>query len=178
MRRHFNVHPGASPAEIISACRLNFNVASIQALLTDLRREAGLPQADHAAEAKLYLTRGQIEEMAQCAIEFGNHSRTHPNMERLAEDEQLAEIESAQRELEAYFPDVRSFAHPFGHRGPTTAAIASKAGLSSAANVGGHNRPIEPLSLGRTHLANDPVAGLFARMEVVEPVKALLRRRR
>ncbi len=45
---------------------------------------------------------------------FGNDRRTHPNMERLSEVEQLAEIRDAQMELQAHLPEVRLFAHPFG----------------------------------------------------------------
>lgn len=175
--KHFDVPEGATAADIISICRLNYSTPKIQAVLSELRELCGMPAAEHAKTAKLYLTWEQIEEMRSAGIEFGNHSRTHPNMERLTEEEQLAEIEGAQRDLEKHLPHVHAFAHPFGHRGPTTARLASRAGLKSAADVGGHNRPVEALSLGRTHMANEGVAGLFARMEVVEPVKGLLRRK-
>ena len=73
--------------------------------------------------------------------------------------------------------EVTSFAHPFGHKGPTTARLVGEAGLSTAADVGGYNRPVSPLSLGRTHLSNESVPGLFARMEVIEPIKEILRRK-
>lgn len=175
--RFFDISPGAKPAEIITACRINFSASKVGALLVELRRMINLPEAEHARQAKLYLTWEQIREMAQARIEFGNHSQTHPNMECLTEEQQLAELQGAQKELEEHLPQVRHFAHPFGHRGPTTASLASKSGLLSAADVGGYNYPVNPLKVGRTHMANESVAGLFARMEVVEPVKGLLRRR-
>jgi peptidoglycan/xylan/chitin deacetylase (PgdA/CDA1 family) len=174
--RHFSVLPQSSPAEVIATCRLNYDGAKIDKLLAELRQIAGPPAGEQANSAQLYLSWEQIGEMAQAGVEFGNHSRTHPNMEKLTEEEQRAEIEDAQKELEEHLPYVRAFAHPFGHRGPRTAFIAAKIGLQSAADVGGHNRPIDALRLGRTHVANESVAGLFARMEVVEPVKATLRR--
>jgi peptidoglycan/xylan/chitin deacetylase (PgdA/CDA1 family) len=174
--RYFDLPPQASPAEVIRTCRLNYNAAKIGTLLAELRQIAGLAAVEQAHSAQLYLSWGQIGEMAQAGVEFGNHSRTHPNMERLTEEEQRAEIEDAQKELAEHLAQVRAFAHPFGHRGRTTASIAAKVGLNSAAEVGGHNRPVDPLRLGRTHVANESVAGLFARMEVVEPAKAMLRR--
>ena len=177
VRRHFDIGEAESPAEIISFCRLHYRPEKMHALLEDLRRLLNTPVAEHAAQARLYLTWDQVREMRSAGIEFGNHSRTHPNMECLSEDEQAAEIGAAQEELQAHLPSVRAFAHPFGHRGPATAQLAARAGLGSVAEVGGHNAPISALRLGRTHLANESVAGLFARMEVVEPVKALLRRR-
>jgi peptidoglycan/xylan/chitin deacetylase (PgdA/CDA1 family) len=167
--RHFDVAPEASAAEIISTCRLNYSGPKMQALLAELREITGLRAAEHAREAQLYLTWDEIHEMRAYGIEFGNHSRTHPNMERLTEEEQLAEIEGAQKDLNEHLPYVRAFAHPFGHHGSTTSRIASGVGLSSAADVGGYNRPVQALSLGRTHMANEGVPGLFARMEVVEP---------
>ena len=155
--RLFGGNPDSGPAEIISTCRLNYNPAKMQTLLAKLRQLANLSPVEHAGRAKLYLTWHEIEEMSSAGIEFGNHSRTHPNMERLSDDEQLAEIEGAQRELEEHLPHVRGFAHPFGHRGPRTAYLASTLGLLSA--------------------ADESVAGLFARLEVVEPLKAILRKR-
>lgn len=175
VERYFPVKAEASPADIVSTCRLNYDRGKIDMLLAELRKLASLPDAEHARKAQLYLTWSQIAEMAQGAIDFGNHSRTHPNMERLTEEEQRAEIAAAQEELEQHLSRVHAFAHPFGHRAPTTAAIAAEVGLHSAADVGGRNRPLNALSLGRIHVANESVAGLFARMEVVEPLKALLR---
>lgn len=176
VKRHFNISGDEAHAEIISFCRLNYRPEKMEALLEDLRTLLGLTVGEHAAAANLYLTWDQVHEMSRAGIAFGNHSRTHPNMECLSEDEQMAEIRSAQSELEKHLP-VRGFAHPFGHKGPMTAQLAAHAGLTTAADVGGYNHPVSPLSLGRTHLSNESVPGLFARMEVVEPIKELLRRR-
>jgi peptidoglycan/xylan/chitin deacetylase (PgdA/CDA1 family) len=176
VRRHFAISGKETPERIITFCRRNYDATKMQALLEDLRAALALPVSEHAAATKLYLSWDQVHEMNRAGIAFGNHSRTHPNMECLTEEEQLAEIESAQSELEQHLV-VTGFAHPFGHKGPTTAQLAADVGLKAAVDVGGYNRPVVPLSLGRTHLSNESVAGLFARMEVVEPIKELLRRR-
>ena len=177
VRDHFAVDGSATPDEIITFCRLHYRPEKMTALLEQLRRKFDKPVAEHAAEASLYLTWNAIEEMTRAGIEFGNHSRTHANMERLTEDEQREEIELAQAELSSKLPRVRAFAHPFGHHGPSTASLAANAGLGSVAEVGGANSPVSPLRLGRTHISNESVAGLFARMEVVEPIKEIIRRR-
>lgn len=176
VRRHFDISENATPSEIITYCRLNYDAAKMEAVLDELRALFTLPVGEHAAATKLYLTWDQVHEMNGAGISFGNHSRTHPNMARLTEEAQIAEIRSAQSDLENHIK-VTSFAHPFGHKGPTTARLVSQAGLTTAANVGGYNRPVSRLSLGRTHISNESVRGLFARMEIVEPIKELLRRR-
>lgn len=175
--RHFAIAGSETAAEIISFCRLNFRPEKMDALLGELRAILNLPVEQHADRARLYLTWDQIAEMRQSGIEFGNHSRTHANLECLTDEEQRTEIEQAQEELGKRLPHVRTFAHPFGHHGPATARLASQAGLESVAEVGGYNSPVSPLNLGRTHIANESVAELFARMEVVEPLKGFVRRR-
>jgi peptidoglycan/xylan/chitin deacetylase (PgdA/CDA1 family) len=154
--RHFAIAGSETAAEIISFCRLNFRPEKMDALLGELRAILNLPVEQHADRARLYLTWDQIAEMRQSGIEFGNHSRTHANLECLTDEEQRTEIEQAQEEL---------------------ARLASQAGLESVAEVGGYNSPVSPLNLGRTHIANESVAELFARMEVVEPLKGFVRRR-
>jgi peptidoglycan/xylan/chitin deacetylase (PgdA/CDA1 family) len=173
----FGISEAETPEEIISHCRLNYERDKMEALLEDLRGICAQPVAEHAAEARLYLSWDHIEEMLGFGIRFGNHTHTHPNMERLTEDEQITEIATAQSVLKKRLPSVSAFAHPFGHKSPNTAKLAIEAGLTSAAEVGGYNTPICPQSLGRTHLSRESIAGLFSRMELVEPVKGMLRKR-
>lgn len=172
---YFPILPGDNATAIISCCRLNYSPGEMRVLLEDLRREVALDEQKHAANAHLYLTWDQIRTMQQAGFAFGNHTRTHPNMARLSRDEQLDEISQAQAELERHVTGVVSFAHPFGHRGSSAIQLASEVGLKSAVDVGGYNRPLERLSVARVHLSNESLAGLFARTEVVEPVKGLLR---
>jgi peptidoglycan/xylan/chitin deacetylase (PgdA/CDA1 family) len=172
----FGVPDSASPLEIISHCRLNYDPHQMNGLLDAIRAEVGRDGQSHAREAELYLDWGQVAEMEQNGITFGNHTCTHPNMERLSEEQQAAEILGAQQKLASRLRVVHSFAHPFGHRGSHAARIAMEAGARCAADVGGSNRPVEPLRLGRVHISGEGIPELFARMEVVEPVKEALRR--
>nr|WP_245198151.1 polysaccharide deacetylase family protein [Sphingomonas kaistensis] len=161
----------SSAASIVDHCRLNFDPGMIADLLQHLR---AIDSAD-IEDGPLYLTAGEINEMAAHHITFGNHTMTHPNLERLTEQEQAHEIGEAQRVLSGRFPMTSSLAYPFGHHGPATARIAREQGLQSVAEVGGLNRLSNPRRIGRTHLADEAIPELFARMEVVEPIKGFLR---
>lgn len=174
-RKHFAISGSEKVDEVISHCRLNYRPEQMGALLGELRELMKRPVAEHAAEASLYLSWDQIAEMSEREITFGNHSRTHPNMERLTEEEQRAEIIGAQVDLKKHLSSIQSFAHPFGHKGDSTVTLVMNAGIACAADVGGYNVPVMAQSLGRTHLSEETVAGMFARMEVVEPMKGKLR---
>lgn len=172
----FGVPEGATARQIISHCRLNYDPDKMHGLLKDIRAESGRDARSHAREAALYLDWEQVSEMEQGEITFGNHTCTHPNMERLSETQQEAEILGAQKKLAPHLKAIHSFAHPFGHRGSRAAQIAIEAGARCAAEVGGANRPVRPLGIGRVHISDQDIPELFARMEVVEPIKEGLRR--
>ena len=173
--KYFDVSKMNSAHDIISNCRLNYEASKIANVLQALREQSGKPIADHAREALLYVNWDEVAEMEDNAITFGNHTMTHPNMERLDEDEQRREIIGAHEKLLTRLKRVHSFAHPFGHRGSKAAEIAEQAGALCSVEVGGANGTIRPLRIGRVHLSNQPVPEMFARMEVVEPVKEWLR---
>jgi peptidoglycan/xylan/chitin deacetylase (PgdA/CDA1 family) len=178
VRRHFTVPKGANAVQTVSALRLSYDPAAMTALLAELREELCLPLVEHAQRAALYLDHVQIREMAASGVLFGNHTATHPNLERLTEAEQVAEIESANQVLCQFLPEPpRAFSYPFGHHGPATAGLAHSRGMDVIVEIGGYNKPLRPQAIGRVHLARESLAGLFARMEVVEPVKGWLRQR-
>lgn len=167
---------GSSPAEVVSHCRVQFDADRMRGLLDGIRLALGREGAAHAREARLYVDWSQVAEMENGGVTFGNHTCTHPNMERLSPAEQEREILEANAKIAPHVSLVHSFAHPFGHRGSVAAEAAAAAGARCVTEVGGGNRPVEPLRIGRVHISNQDVAGLFARMEVVEPVKERLRR--
>jgi peptidoglycan/xylan/chitin deacetylase (PgdA/CDA1 family) len=169
-----NVAPILTPSDIVDHCRLNYDNRKISGLIEQLR--VSMPVATSEAEVTaLYLSQEEIEEMSANRISFGNHTRTHPNLERLTEEEQAEEIEGAQRALSGLTAFEPTLAYPFGHHSSTTAKIAARYGLLSVAEVGGFNRRDRPERVGRVHLSVEHQAGLFAKMEIVEPVKGLLR---
>ena len=173
--KYFDISEAGSAQDVISICRLTYDPRKMERVLDEVRAHSGRSVADHAREASLYVDWDQVAEMEENAITFGNHTMTHPNMERLDEDEQRLEIVGAHEILLPRLKRVHSFAHPFGHRGSKAAEIAAEAGSLCSVEVGGGNRTIRPLRIGRVHLSDQSVAEMFARMEIVEPVKEWLR---
>jgi peptidoglycan/xylan/chitin deacetylase (PgdA/CDA1 family) len=167
---------GSTPDQIITTLRLNYTTTRIETLLKNIRAKIGIDQIDLSRKARLYLDWGEIAEMQRCGISFGNHTMSHPNLAALTKDEQRIEIACAQDILADRIGEVTSLAYPFGHRSEETASIASRLGLTSMAEVGGANFPLRKHKIGRVHVSATTNAGLFAQMEVVEPVKARLRR--
>lgn len=172
-RQRLGLPEESDAAAIVDHCRLTYDRARIAAVLDDMR--ALVPRDDHARRANLYLSHAELGEMAGGGIRFGNHTRTHPNLERLSDTEQAAEIGEAQRLLDERLVTLPSLAYPFGHHGRDTAAIAARHGLTSVAEVGGRNHRGPMTRIGRVHLSGEGLPQLFARMEVVEPFKGFLR---
>lgn len=177
LSKRFAIDKDQSNEEILSHCRLNYDREKIEGALAEYREIAGQSGADHARAASLYLSWEQIADMEAKGITFGNHTATHPNMERLSEAEQEEEILRAQEILSPRLKKLHSFAHPFGHRGNVAADVALSNGALAALEVGGSNAPLRPKRVGRVHLSNENVPQLFARMELVEPIKEWIRRR-
>jgi peptidoglycan/xylan/chitin deacetylase (PgdA/CDA1 family) len=62
------------------------------------------------------MTAGQIREWADRGIEFGAHTRTHPDLTGLADADLDDEISGSRDELSAILGrQVMSFAYPYGH---------------------------------------------------------------
>lgn len=66
-------------------------------------------------------------------LEFGAHTRTHPALPDLGDDELAEEIESSRSELERTLGEpVRSFAYPYGRFDERAVAAVRRAGFASA----------------------------------------------
>lgn len=62
------------------------------------------------------MTLEQIREWAAKGIEFGAHSRTHPDLTKLDDDSLAAEVSGSARDLAAILTEpVISFAYPYGY---------------------------------------------------------------
>jgi peptidoglycan/xylan/chitin deacetylase (PgdA/CDA1 family) len=66
-------------------------------------------------------------------LEFGAHTRTHPSLPDLGDDEVTEEIESSRRDLEkALGVPIRTFAYPYGRFDDRAIAAVRRAGFLSA----------------------------------------------
>jgi peptidoglycan/xylan/chitin deacetylase (PgdA/CDA1 family) len=174
--RIFELPAESTPEQIITALRLNYSSSRMDTLLNTVRSKTRANPHELSRTAGLYLDWEQITEMQRCGISFGNHTMSHPNLARLTKDEQTFEIAGAQDVINKRIGCATSLAYPFGHLSDQTANIASGLGLTSMAEVGGTNFPLCAHKIGRVHVSATTHAGLFAQMEVVEPIKAHLRK--
>ena len=86
-----------------------------QAFLDTLFRLAGIDERELAEEARLYLTRKQVAELASLGFEIGNHTYTHVRCRSMAARDFGDEIDKNKSELEALAGrEVRSFSVPYG----------------------------------------------------------------
>jgi peptidoglycan/xylan/chitin deacetylase (PgdA/CDA1 family) len=167
---------GSSPNVIRRALYERYDMQMIEDLLSSLRASAGVDGRTLAQTSRLFLDWEQVAAMSIAGIQFGNHTCSHPNLANLDRDSARQEIEIARRAL-AHLPGaVDSLAYPFGSRSEETRQVALELGMRSMLEVEGVNSPLDPSRIGRIKLTSDSVPALFARMEVLEPVKALLKR--
>ena len=175
-REEFRLAANAAVPDVISAARVSFDRDKLESLIGRLQGLVDEPPLGVLDRTPLYLDWQSIHAMAEQGITFGNHTATHPNMGRLTEAEQRAEITEAQQVLQNEGLDTKHFAYPFGHHNDATARLANESGLHWIAEVGGDNHGQRSNHVGRVDIRAMTQAQLFAQIEVVEPVKSLLRR--
>lgn len=96
-----------------------------------------------AAGAHGLLDRLQIAEMARHSFEFHSHSRTHPDLTRLADNDLVQQLDGSRQELQDLLGSaVDYFAYPFGRNDARVRDRVAAAGYRLAFGVDpGFNRP-------------------------------------
>ena len=130
--------------------------------------DAGAPLAPNTAE--------QLREMAAAGVEIGAHTRTHPDLGRIEDKQQLfEEIVGSKRELEQVIDrPVNYFAFPFGlpaNMSTQAFEIAYQAGFWGVCSAyGGYNLPgDDSFHLQRIH--GDPQWPRFRNWMTIDPRK-------
>ena len=165
-----------SRGEIIERLIAGYDPRRIALLQSELRNAIGVTPGALAAEARLYLDRQEIEEMAQNGISFGNHTGSHAVLSRLSADECRQELRRARDSLESVPGSIQSLAYPFGTSNDASRCIAIELGCTTLLEVEGLNNPIDPLCVGRVNVTSIRPALLFARIELVAPIKFRIKR--
>jgi peptidoglycan/xylan/chitin deacetylase (PgdA/CDA1 family) len=98
----------------------------------------------------------ELGELAHEGWEVGSHTRSHPRLTRLADEQLAAELEGSRSACEeALGRPCRSIAYPYGDVDERVAAAASAAGYSfGAALPAGRFRRPEPLNWPRAGIYN------------------------
>jgi hypothetical protein len=101
---------------------------------------------------------------------------THAVLPRLDERACREEIGAARAALARLPGAIDSLAYPFGRAAETPARIALELRYRTLMGIEGDNDPIDFAHIARVHVGSDSPAVMFARMEVVAPLKARIRR--
>jgi peptidoglycan/xylan/chitin deacetylase (PgdA/CDA1 family) len=128
----------------------------------------------HAAEL-LPLDWDELRRLASAGWEIGSHTRTHPRLTTLT-DEELGEqltVSRARLEQELGVP-CRSLAYPFGEADERVVAAAREAGYEAAGGLPTSFRHASALTWPRTGVWRGD-GGLTFRVKVARPVLALQR---
>jgi peptidoglycan/xylan/chitin deacetylase (PgdA/CDA1 family) len=152
-----------------------FEPESITATLDELRKACG-SAGEEVSEGRLYLNAAEIEEMASGGVRFGNHTASHAILANLSAEECRAELQRAANDLARLAGADRTLAYPFGSHSEETRRIALDLGFTTIMEVEGTNRPLDLTRIGRVNVTSCSVALLFARVEVVGPVKWAFKR--
>ena len=168
--------PRLSASELVESARLLKDPCKTREILKRLRAEIGCDPAATARSHRLHVDWNEIEEMAAGGMTFGNHTCSHPMLENLTEDQARAEIREAGSVLARLTGACQILAYPFGSHNASTVRIARELGYVCLLKVEGTNSPLDLASIGRINVSSMSTAALFARMEIVEPVKSALKR--
>jgi peptidoglycan/xylan/chitin deacetylase (PgdA/CDA1 family) len=168
--------PSCSQARILRFAVDNYAAKKVDELLRNLRARTGIDQRFLARRNRLHLEWDQVAEMSAAGMSFGNHTCSHIPLALVTLDACREEIRGAFRPLEHLGGARKTLAYPFGSHSEETRRVALELGVCSLLDVEGVNSPLDPTRIGRIKVRSDSVPILFARMEVVEPVKCRLKR--
>lgn len=158
-------------AEVVAAF-LRADRADDPRLVEHLEQRAEVDVSADDPGRDLFMTWDQVRQLADAGMSIGSHSHSHPNLARLSEAEQRAELVRSRQILERELGrDVATLAYPYGVANAVsdlTMRLAGEAGYRLAFALSGLvNRPriADPLALGRILVGSADSLPLFrARM--------------
>jgi peptidoglycan/xylan/chitin deacetylase (PgdA/CDA1 family) len=175
IREFLGVEP-TCPHEVVMLRLVDrYNPVSIARLLDQLRSVASVDPETLARQSRLHLDWDEITEMSAAGIAFGNHTGSHPSLNALSPAECHAEISRACEAISSVAGETKTMAYPFGTKNEAARQIAIDFGIQAILEVHGVNHPFDCTRIGRIKVGSHSAAVLFARMEVVEPVKTWLK---
>jgi len=87
-------------------------------------------------EKKPLMDHEQVQHWLGAGMEIGSHSRSHPRLQEMADDEAWLEIAESRNALRAaYGVAVDHFSYPFGRFADTTPELVKRAGYLSAVSL-------------------------------------------
>lgn len=155
---------------IIYHIQMNFAPQQIEALINQL--ESTIPQLT-AESVKLFCTPDDIREMQGRGMEFGFHSNDHWNLGQCKDRELAATLVTDGLDQ---LINSNTFAYPFGYFSASSIGRLTRLGYGKLMTVGNNNDKFSSLHLDRIEMFETSFAGLFAKLEIEEPVMSTTRR--
>ncbi len=156
-----------SRRQIVGIVQNQFSPTNIQRLSDRLNAEI-----DFDPQHNLYASESDIEDMKSHNMSFGFHTRDHFNLSNCTEQDLQEQLNPGSI---AELIDNSSFAYPFGYFDTKAIKGVSCSGYQRIMTVGNNNNRFSARHVDRTEVFSADPAVVFAKLEVVEPVIALLR---
>lgn len=158
---------------LMAACEVSeklktFPNAERRRIMKQLGKELGIESAELPRHWSLTLEK--INRIGRACVRFGAHTKTHPILTRISEEEARSEISGSKKELEHIVQEpVRHFAYPNGEAGDfdeTHERLIAEAGFDSAcSSILGLNGPqADRYALRRVYAAEEPLAQFACRL--------------
>jgi peptidoglycan/xylan/chitin deacetylase (PgdA/CDA1 family) len=107
-----------------------------------------------------------LAEAAASGVEIGSHSRTHPQLDRVARSRLRSEVRDSRSQLEDRLQrEVRSFAYPFGYHDRAAQRAVAEAGYLSACAVRDlPSTTVDPFAISRLTVTHGTDAAMLLRL--------------
>jgi peptidoglycan/xylan/chitin deacetylase (PgdA/CDA1 family) len=108
-----------------------------------------------------------VEELSRHGIEFGGHTRTHPDLTKLSEEDAIAEVAESKKALEDMLGrEATTFAYPYGkHNGQVRQIVKNTFAAACSTNLGKVTSNSDFFSLERIdtyYLSNPKIFGALS----------------
>lgn len=167
-----------SQADVYASLFPVLSCSEREAFLAALAALSGVRERELASQARLYLTRQQLRDLASEGFEIGNHTYSHVRCRSLTASDLEREIRGNKTELEALIgKKVRSFSLPYGSSADLTPQLEEHLQLCDCEAVflsqGVANPRRAKRFLDRVGASADNKDDLFLELEVLPRLRAL-----
>lgn len=121
----------------------------------------------------------QLRGLAERGVEIGSHTRTHPHLTRLSDEELELELRESRDVLEAELGrPCRFFAYPYGEEDARVRRAVRTAAYEAAFAIQSDERDVDPYALPRVALFRSDTNPLRAALKTTPTIRRAVRRLR
>ena len=122
---------------------------------------------------------GELRGLAERGVEIGSHTRTHPHLTRLSDEELELELRESRDVIEAELGrPCPFFAYPYGEEDARVRRAVQAAGYKAAFAIQSDERDFDPYALPRVALFRSDTNTLRAALKTTPTIRRAVRRLR